>query len=118
MAKGQSTSNVYRRRRALAATAQHERADRSPLLELGEVLQAERAHLVDAVTILQCLHAALLYTPLRGHTEEPNYANAAALALGLVRQSAAQLDDARIMKIVQAGTRTKLARKTKLVSRT
>lgn len=118
MAKGQSTSNVYRRRRALAAASQDEHPERSPLPDLGELLQTERAHLVDAVTILQCLHAALLYAPLRGHTEEPNYANAAALALGLVRQSAAQLDEARIMKLVQAGTRTKLARKTKLVSRT
>lgn len=69
---------------------------------LEAVLKHERGCLADAQSVLGCLHVALLYAEDGAIKEDPGYANAAAIALALVREAANRLDSACVRPLVDA----------------
>lgn len=80
--------------RRLAATA-----------PLEEILEFERSRLAHAESVLGCLHVALLHANERRLKDSPDYANAAAIVLGLVKEAADRLDTACVRRALDGLTR-------------
>jgi len=74
---------------------------------LDAVLTQGRERLASAEAVLACLHVALLYADERSVQDSPDYANAVALAVGMLREVRDQLDDASLRPLLGAqGGRT------------
>ncbi|HEY6644106.1 hypothetical protein [Povalibacter sp.] len=69
---------------------------------LEEILQFERNRLARAQSVLGCLHVALLHANDRGIKEGPEYADAAATVLSMLREIADRLDAAYLRPVLKA----------------
>lgn len=132
MAKRQSTSNARGRRnrppvaarRALPSDAQIRRAVKSPArsyendlvrarlpMSLEQALEDERGRLAEAQSVLGCLHVALLYAEDSRISDDPDFANAAGIALKLVREAAHRLDATFVNPLVRTLSKSATSRK-------
>jgi len=126
MARRQSTSNArIRRSRALDKSGEsHERKRLIGLLRspagfmefdtepdptqhsIEQTIENERGRLSRAQSILKCLHSALVQAEERD-SGEPAYADAADIALRLIRESVHRLDSVYVKPLIGSAARRK-----------
>jgi hypothetical protein len=103
MARGQSTSNVYRRRKMRGASSRVHADTRRPSGGLPGELRSLAAALANAQAVLACLHLALLYAGEKEVADDPDYARSVAIALAVVRGAIARLDSITLAAAAKEG---------------
>lgn len=111
MAKGQSTSNVYGRRKGVLdnlssavgnAIGKPTESGPAATLELNGLLEMERLRLAQARSVLGCLRLALLHAQAPQLSGDPDFSATADVAIQLVAETIQHLDSATVKPLLDS----------------